>query len=228
MERILVVEDDRRTAEALRDGLAAVGYGCEVCGSGEECLLRVARGGFDALVLDRMLPGCDGMEVLAALRGRGDSLPVLMLTAMGEVEARVEGFDAGADDYLTKPFAFAELLARLRRLLRPTQESRPELVLRVESLVIDLVERVARIDGEELVLTQREFDLLARLARNSGRAVSREELVRVLWGELNRATPMDNVVDVHVGRIRRKLEEGGRPRILHTIRGLGFQLGGEP
>ncbi len=228
MGAILVVEDDAATAAALGDGLADAGFPAVICASGEECLAKLATGKVDALILDRMLPDCDGLELLARLRREGCALPVVLLTAMGEVEDRVEGFETGADDYLAKPFAFPELLARLKRLLRPTRPAGDSLRVQVGPLRIDLLDRVATVAGGELQLTQLEFDLLAKLAKSAGEVVSREELVSEVWRETNRATPIDNVVDVHIGRIRRKLEESGRERILHTIRGLGFQLGGDP
>lgn len=225
-QRIIIIEYDVRTAGALRDGLGAAGYDCVVCGNGEDGFARLTGEPFDAVVLDRMLPGRDGIEVVAALRRANIHVPVLMLTALDEVAARVEGLDAGADDYLAKPFAFAELLARLRSLLRSRQPpSADPLILRVCGFEIDLIRRTAGAGDEELILTPREFDLLAWLARHAGRVVSRDELAREVWHETNRATPLDNVIDVHIARLRRKLEENGRPRVLHTLRGVGFKLG---
>lgn len=229
--RIMIIEDDVRIAQALCDGFEAAGYDRVCSNDGRDGLRILMAEAFDAVVLDRMLPGIDGMEILSELRRANFQLPVLMLTAMDEVAARVEGLDAGADDYLTKPFAFAELLARVRSLLRSRQSLMPEpMALRICGLNIDLIRRTAHAGGEELILTPREFDLLAWLARHHGRAVSRDELAREVWQETNRATPIDNVIDVHVGRLRKKLEENGRSRILHTLRGVGYQLsehGGE-
>jgi len=223
--RILIIEDDALTSRALHEGLGASGYDCTACHSGEEGYKLLTKESFDAVVLDRMLPGRDGVEVVAALRRADIHVPVLMLTAMDEVAARVEGLDAGADDYLTKPFAFDELLARLRSLLRSRQPvAAKPLNLSVCGLKIDQIRRTARVGGEELILTPREFELLAWLARHAGRVVSRDELAREVWQETNRATPIDNVIDVHIARLRRKLEENGRPRVLHTLRGIGFKL----
>jgi len=175
------------------------------------------------VILDLMLPGRGGFEVLAAMRGRGLETPVLILTARDAVEDRVEGLDRGGDDYLVKPFAFPELLARIRALLR---RGRTDQVLRLREgdLEMDLVTRRASRGGRVLDLTAREFALLEHLLRHRGHPVSREMLAREVWKETARATPLDNVIDVHMARLRKKVDVGAPVRLLHTIRGLGFLL----
>ena len=180
-----------------------------------------AKAAFDAILLDLGLPGRGGLEVLAGLRSQGLRLPVLVVTARDAIDDRVRGLDAGADDYLVKPFAFAELLARLRALLR---RGRPEEALRVRvaDLEVDPLTRTVRRGGEEIELTTREFELLQYLMRHHGQIVSRDMLARDVWKELSRGTPLDNVIDVHVARLRKKVDPGGGPRLIHTVRGVGF------
>jgi len=218
-----VVEDDEKVAEALERGLAAERYEVAVGRTGEEGFFLAVRETFDLIVLDLMLPGQDGLEILSALRERGIETPVLVLTARGEVEARVAGLDRGADDYLVKPFAFPELLARIRALLR---RGRPENQLRlaVGELEMDLVTRRATRAGRVLELTGREWDLLECLMRRAGRVVSRETMVREVWHEPERVTPIDNLIDVYIARLRRKVDEPFASAMIRTVRGVGFLL----
>ena len=220
---ILVIEDDRKTAGAIREGLSAEGYEVEVAFSGEDGFFLLHERHFDLVVMDLMLPGRDGLEVLATLRRQGDRIPVLILTARERVEDRVEGLDLGADDYLVKPFAFAELSARIRALIR---RGRPEPSARfqVADLELDAVSRRVERGGRAIELTQKEFDLLAYLARAQGRTVSREMLARDVWQATFRATTIDNVIDVHIARLRRKIDDPFPVKLLHTVRGVGFVL----
>jgi DNA-binding response OmpR family regulator len=178
---------------------------------------------FDLVILDLMLPGRDGLQVLATLRKRGLQTPVLILTARDAIEERVRGLDSGADDYLVKPFAFPELLARVRaRFRRGRAEHAPN--LRLADLEMDVVTRKARRSGQYLELTAREFELLEYLLRHKEQVVSREMLARDVWKETARATPLDNVMDVHINRLRRKVDEPFERKLIHTVRGVGFVL----
>jgi DNA-binding response OmpR family regulator len=219
--RVLVVEDEPKVARALREGLAGEGYDVVVSPTGEDGFFRAASEPFDLVILDRLLPGREGLEVLRALRQKGLLASVLVLTARDEVEDRVEGLDSGADDYMVKPFAFAELLARVRALLR---RGRGDQLLRlaVADLVLDLPGRKASRGGEALELTNREYELLEYLIRHRGTIVSREMLARDVWKEPERGTPLDNVIDVHMVRLRRKVDQGRAVRLIHTVRGVGF------
>jgi two-component system, OmpR family, copper resistance phosphate regulon response regulator CusR len=221
--RILIVEDEEKMARALRTGLEANQFSVSVAHTGEEGFFLASTEAFDLVVLDLMLPGRDGMEVLAALRQRSVSVPVLILTSKDTVRDRVRGLDAGADDYLVKPFAFSELLARIRALLR---RGKPESgdKLRLGDLEMDASGRVVSRNGKELTLTAREFDLLEYLLRQQGSVVSREMLARDVWQETARYTPLDNVIDVHIAHLRRKLDEPSKKKLLHTVRGVGFVL----
>src|SRR5262245_33189714 len=221
--RILIVEDEPKVAGALRDGLAGEHYDAVVAKTGEDGFFRASAEAFDLIVLDVMLPGRSGIDVLKTLRSKGVTTPVLLLTARDAVEDRVVGLDAGADDYLVKPFAFPELLARIRALLR---RGRTDQVLRMKLLDLDmdlLTRKVVR-GLATLDLTPREFELLEYLLRHQGRLVSREMLAREVWKEPARATPLDNVIDVHVARLRKKVDPDGVPKLIHTVRGVGFVL----
>jgi two-component system copper resistance phosphate regulon response regulator CusR len=225
--RILLVEDELKVARALQQGLTAEGYDVTHAGTGEEAFYLLTTQSFDFLLLDWMLPGRSGMEVLGELRKRDFQAPVLVLTAKDAVEDRVTGLDAGADDYLVKPFAFPELLARIRALSRRGRIERAAR-RRLADLELDPAVRRATRAGRELDLTAREFDLLEYLMRYQGQTVSREMLARDVWHVAARATPIDNVIDVHVARLRKKIDDPFETRLLRTIRGVGFLLGGEP
>ena len=224
--KILVVEDEPKVAGALREGLESEGYDVTLATTGEEGFFHASSQGFDLIILDIMLPGRDGIEVLQTLRRQGARLPVLLLTAKDAVEDRVLGLDAGADDYLVKPFAFVELSARIRALLRRNKAD-SDSALTVGDLEIDPVRRTVTRGGHRIELTAREFELLEYLARNHNRVVSRDMLARDVWKETARATPLDNVIDVHVARLRRKIDDPFASKVLHTVRGVGFTLSEE-
>lgn len=221
--RILIVEDEPKVAAALAEGLRSQHYDPVIAPTGEEGFFLVQSETFDLVILDVGLPGRSGIEVLKTLRARGLATPVLILTARDAVEDRVLGLDSGADDYLVKPFAFPELSARIRAL---TRRGRPDQILRLKlgDLEMDLVTRTVARAGRPLDLTQREFELLEFLLRHAGNTVSRDMLARELWKETARVTPLDNVIDVQVTRLRRKLDEPFSSRLLHTVRGVGFVL----
>ena len=226
--RILVVEDEQKVANALLEGLEGERYDVVVERTGEGAFFRVTTEPFDAVLLDLTLPGRDGLEILAAMRERGVKTPVLVLTARDTLQDRVVGLDAGADDYLVKPFAFAELLARIRALVRRGRVAEIPLFI-VGDLEMDVVSRAVTRRGQPVELTVREFELLAYLIRHQGQVVSRESLARDVWRETARTTPLDNVIDVHVARLRRKVDAGPSPKLVHTVRGIGFMLReGEP
>ena len=226
--RVLVVEDERKLAQVLSSALGAEHYEVTVARTGEDGSFRANTEVFDLVVLDLMLPGRNGLEILQTLRQRHIETPVLILTARDGVDDRVLGLDLGADDYLVKPFALPELLARIRALLRRGRAS--EVVrLKTADLELDLVTRRA-IRGERLLeLTAREFELLEYLLRHQGHLVSREMLAREVWREPRRATPLDNVIDVQITRLQKKVDIEGDARLIHTVRGVGFVLReGEP
>jgi DNA-binding response OmpR family regulator len=224
--RVLIVEDEKKVAKALRDGLEAEHYEVRVAPTGEEGFFLVNHESFDVVVLDLMLPRRDGLEVLTTLRRRGLQTPVLILTAKDTVDDRVHGLDSGADDYLVKPFAFPELLARIRALLR---RGRPDQILKLQQddLAVDLVTRNVARAGQTLELTVKEFELLEYLLRHAGQVVSREMLGREVWHVTARATPLDNVIDVTIARLRRKIDDPFERKLLHTVRGVGFLLRSE-
>lgn len=226
--RVLVVEDERKLAQVLTSALQAEQYEVVIASTGDDGFARAQAELFDVLILDLMLPGRSGLEILQMLRQRRIGAPVLILTARDGVDDRVLGLDLGADDYLVKPFAVPELLARVRALLR---RGRPSDVFRLTAADLDLdvtTRRVAR--GERwLDLTVREFELLEYLLRHQGHLVSREMLAREVWKEPRRATPLDNVIDVQMTRLRKKVDIEGSARLIHTVRGVGFVLKeGEP
>ena len=224
--RILVVEDDKKVARALREGLQAEHYDVRVASTGEEGFFLVNREVFDLVLLDLMLPRRDGVEVLTTLRKRGLQTPVLILTAKDTVDDRVQGLDLGADDYLVKPFAFPELVARIRALLRRGRMDQV-LKLQLDDLEMDLLTRRVTRRGLTLDLTAKEFELLEYLLRHQGRVASREMLARDVWQVAARATPLDNVIDVSIARLRRKIDDPFEKKLLHTLRGVGFMLGGK-
>jgi len=226
--RILVVEDEQKVANALREGLEGERYDVVVERTGEDAFFRLTTEAFDLILLDLGLPGRDGLEILATLRAKGVKTPVLILTARDTLQDRVAGLDSGADDYLVKPFAFAELLARIRALLRRGRAAEsPRLA--VGDLTMDLITRKVIRGGSPVELTVREFELLEYLLRHQGQVVSRELLARDVWKETSRTTPLDNVIDVHIARLRRKVDVERPVRLIHTVRGVGFMIReGEP
>ena len=224
---ILVVEDEPKLANALREGLEQEQYRVSVAKTGEEAFYMLHTERLDLVTLDIMLPGRSGLEILAKIRENGMHTPVLLLTARDTVEDRVQGLDTGADDYLVKPFAFPELLARVRALLRRGVVDRSPR-LQLANLIMNSAGRIVTRAGAPIDLTAREYELLEYLLRNQGSVVSREMLARDVWKETARATPIDNVIDVHVARLRRKIDEHFEPKLLHTVRGVGFILREEP
>jgi len=222
--RILVVEDQKKVAQALKEGLEAEHYEVDVAMTGEDGFFQVSSQTYDLVLLDLMLPGRSGIDILKTMREREIETPVLILTAKDAVEDRVIGLDSGADDYLVKPFAFPELLARIRALLR---RGRADQVLRLKytDLEMDLVTRQVRRAGQEIHLSAREYDLLEYLLRNSGHVVSRQMLARDVWQETDRVTPIDNVIDVHITRLRKKVDQPFETTLIQTVRGVGFLIG---
>jgi two-component system, OmpR family, copper resistance phosphate regulon response regulator CusR len=226
--RVLVVEDEQKVANALREGLEGERYEVVVERTGEAAFFRLNTEGFDAILLDLTLPGRDGLQILKAVRERGLKTPVLVLTARDTVQDRVAGLDSGADDYLVKPFAFAELLARIRALVRRGRAAESPR-LGAGDLDMDLITRKVTRSARPVELTVREFELLEYLLRHHGQVVSRETLARDVWKETARSTPLDNVIDVHIARLRRKVDADYAVKLIHTVRGVGFMLReGEP
>jgi two-component system copper resistance phosphate regulon response regulator CusR len=219
--KLLLVEDDPKTVAILRKGLVEHGYAVDAATTGGEGLRLAQAGGFDLIILDVLLPGKDGWAVLRELRAGGAATPVLFLTARDSVRDRVKGLELGADDYLVKPFAFAELLARVRTLLRRTP-ARPPDTLRVADLEIDLVRQKAARAGVALDLTPKELVLLALLAQRAGEVLSRATIARHVWDV--QADPDTNVVDVHVRRLRAKADDPFAVKLIHTVRGVGYVL----
>lgn len=222
-QKILVVEDDATTAEFIAKGLIETGFVVDRADNGRDGLFHATDGSYDAIILDRMLPGMDGMAVLGALRAANIATPVLILSALGAVDARVEGLTSGANDYLAKPFAFAELLARLRLLIRkdnagPVVETK----LNCADLEMDLLSRKVRRAGKSLELQPREYRLLEFLMRHKEQVVTRTMLLEGVWEY--HFDPGTNVIDVHVSRLRKKVEEGYAKALLRTIRGAGYML----
>jgi two-component system copper resistance phosphate regulon response regulator CusR len=225
--RILLVEDEQKVARALQEGLEAESYSVALAHTGEDGFFRMSSEPFDLAVLDVMLPGRSGIEILSAMRRQGITIPVLLLTAKDAIEDRVLGLDAGADDYLVKPFAFPELSARIRALLRRGKSETAVSALSMADLQMDLLGRTVTRGTTTLDLTAREFELLEYLLLHNGQVVSREMLARDVWRETTRHTPLDNVIDVHIARIRRKIDEGFSTKLVHTVRGVGFVLKAE-
>lgn len=217
---ILVVEDDPETAGQLAESLTTSGYEVNVAVNGSDALSLGLSSAYTVITIDRMLPDIDGIEVMRSLRERGIATPVLIISALGEIDDRVRGLRAGGDDYLTKPFSFVELLARVEALARRSDTVIKETVLRVDDLELDLVSRTASRRGRDINLLPREFQLLEYLVRNAGRVVSRTMLLQHVW-DLH-FDPTTNIIDVYVGRVRRKVDDTQSYPLIHTVRGVGY------
>jgi two-component system copper resistance phosphate regulon response regulator CusR len=221
--RVLVVEDHAKVAEGIRRRLAKEGYDVKTAHSGDAAFTEASSGAFDLVILDLMLPSRSGLEVLGEMRQRGLTTPVLILTARDSLNDRLRGLNGGADDYLVKPFAMPELVARVQALLRRSRQHDIRR-LNVGDLELNLISRQASRSGRSIELTPREFELLAYLVSHAGNVVTREMLGRDVWTQLERGTPLDNVIDVHIGRLRRKVDGKADIPLIHTVRGLGFTI----
>ena len=220
--RVLLIEDEPETRSFIGRGLKEAGHLVEETGEGKEGLFLALEGKYDLMVVDRMLPGVDGLSIVEAARNGGRRAPILVLSALGEVDDRVEGLRRGGDDYLVKPFAFSELLARLEALARRGDTEKAETRLQVGGLEMDLLTRTVRRDGQTVALQPREFRLLEYLMRHAGHVVTRTMLLEKVWGY--HFDPQTNVIDVHVSRLRRKIDKGFDRALLHTVRGSGYVL----
>jgi two-component system OmpR family response regulator len=218
--RILIIEDDRDAAQYLAKGLRESGHSAEVAEDGREGLLRAAVDQFDVLIVDRMLPNLDGLSLVQHLRKTGNATPVLFLSALGEVDDRVRGLRAGGDDYLTKPYAFSELLARIENLGRRRGQRAAATRLKVADLELDLLSRKATRAGHAIDLQPREFQLLETLMRHAGQVMTRTMLLEQVWNY--HFDPQTNVIDVHISRLRQKIDRGFEPPLIHTVRGAGY------
>jgi len=221
MAKVLLIEDDQETADEIRAELGEQGFEVDWTANGIEGLDKARAGGADVMIVDRMLPGMDGLTVVEAIRQDGIRTPVLVLSALSAVDDRVRGLRAGGDDYLTKPFATPELIARLEALLRRPAESR-DTVLRIGPLELDLIERTARRGERDIALLPREFRLLEYMMRRKDQVVTRAMLLEDVWHY--KFVPSTNLVDVHMGRLRRKVDHGDEPPMIHNVRGVGFVL----
>jgi two-component system OmpR family response regulator len=224
--RILVIEDDKDVASFIRNGLTQAGCNVDHAANGRDGLFLATTESYDALVVDRMLPGIDGLTVIRTLRASSNTTPVLILSALGEVDDRVKGLKAGGDDYLVKPFAFSELLARLEALARRAKSGvdAPSTVLKAADLEMDLLRREVRRAGKPIDLQPREFQLLEFLLRHVGQVVTRTMLLEGVWDY--HFDPQTNVIDVHISRLRSKIDKGFERPLLHTVRGAGYRLDG--
>lgn len=219
---VLIVEDDERVASHVVKGLKSEGWLVDHVADGRQALFQVAAEAYDVIVLDRMLPNVDGLKILQTMRASGDSTPVLILSALGDVDNRVKGLRAGGDDYLAKPFAFSELLARVEALSRRKSVVQETTELTLADLEMNLLTRTVTRRGQAIDLTTREFRLLEYLLRNAGRVVSRSMLLEAVW-DYN-FDPQTNIIDQHVSRLRQKLDRDFDPPLLQTIRGMGYSL----
>jgi two-component system OmpR family response regulator len=220
--RILIVEDDLEASEVMIKGLTEGGHECVSAADGEQGMTAAREGGFDVFIVDRMMPRLDGLSLVEILRGEGDTTPVLFLSALGEINDRVAGLRAGGDDYLVKPYAFAELIARVEALARRRETGSVQTLLRVGDLEMDLIGREVRRSGKELDLQPREFQLLEFLMRHAGQAVTRTMLLEKVWEY--HFDPQTNVIDVHISRLRSKIDKGFDRAMLQTVRGAGYRL----
>ena len=220
--RVLVIEDDPEIAHFVQRGLKEIGHGAEIAGDGVTGLDAARDGGFDVLVVDRMLPGRDGLSVIQALRAEGNRTPVLILSALGEVDDRVKGLKAGGDDYLTKPFALSELLARIEALARRVSPEETATRYAVGDLILDRLTHKVTRSGDAIILQPREFRLLEYLMRNAGQVVTRTMLLEHVWDY--HFDPQTNVIDVHISRLRSKIDKGFDKPLLHTVRGAGYMI----
>lgn len=220
--RILIIEDDIEAAGAMAHGLTEAGYDCVHAPDGEAGLKEAGKGGFDVLIVDRMMPKKDGVEVVETLRREGDNTPVLFLSALGEVSDRVVGLKAGADDYLVKPYAFAELMARVEALSRRRETGAVATTLKVGELEMNLINRTVHRAGKEIDLQPREFQLLEFMMRHAGQSVTRTMLLEKVWEY--HFDPQTNVIDVHISRLRAKIDKGFDHAMLQTVRGAGYRL----
>jgi len=220
--RILIVEDDLEAAEAMERGLSEAGFDCVRAADGVDGLEAARAGAFDVMIVDRMMPRMDGVTLVETLRREGNAAPVLFLSALGEVGDRVAGLQAGADDYLVKPYAFAELIARVEALARRRETGSVQTLLRVGDLEMDLIGRSVRRQGKEIDLQPREFQLLEFLMRHAGQSVTRTMLLEKVWEY--HFDPQTNVIDVHISRLRSKIDKGFDKAMLQTVRGAGYRL----
>jgi two-component system OmpR family response regulator len=220
--RVLVVEDDTETASYIKNGLAEEGHCVDVMTDGRDGLVQAVADDYDLLIVDRMLPGLDGLSLVRTLRGTGKPTPVLFLTSLGRVDDRVEGLEAGGDDYVSKPFSFAELLARVNALGRRSPMKGEEAALKVSDLEMDLIRRVVRRAGEVVELQPREFRLLEVLMRNKGKVVTRTMLLERVWDF--HFDPKTSVVETHISRLRTKIDKPFQKELIHTVRGAGYSI----
>ncbi|MCE8508948.1 response regulator transcription factor [Ruegeria pomeroyi] len=220
--RVLIVEDDPETRDFLAKGFAEEGFAVECAADGRDGLYHATDGGFDAMVLDRMLPGLDGLALIKSVRAAGLNTPVIMLTAMSAVDERVKGLRAGADDYLVKPFSFQELLARVEALLRRPQDTQEATVLTCRDLEMDLMRRKVTRAGREITLTPREFQILEFFLRRKNRVITRTMLLEGVWDY--HFDPNTNIVDVHISKLRRQIDEGAEVPLITTVRGAGYMI----
>jgi two-component system OmpR family response regulator len=220
--RILIVEDDLEAADAMERGLSEGGHDCRRAADGEAGLEAAREGGFDVMIIDRMMPKMDGVALVETLRREGDQTPVLFLSALGEVHDRVAGLKAGGDDYLVKPYAFSELIARVEALARRRETGSVQTLLRVGDLEMDLIGRAVHRQGKEIDLQPREFQLLEFMMRHAGQSVTRTMLLEKVWEY--HFDPQTNVIDVHISRLRSKIDKGFDKAMLQTVRGAGYRL----
>lgn len=221
--RILIIEDEKKVAKALKEGLERENFKTKIAYNGEDGFFLIHSEQFDLIILDLNLPGRDGIEVLQTMRQKGISTPVLILTARDGLDNKVLGFESGADDYLVKPFAFPELVARIRALVR-RGKTEQDLLLSLGDLEVDLVSRKVTRSRRTIPVTVKEFELLEYFLKNKNKIVSREMLGREVWNDIGRATPLDNVIDVHITHLRKKIDEPFSKKLLHTLRGVGFMF----